>query len=264
MSYLGNVPSTSFETVRKQVSTSNSGTTITLDFPVTNVQDILVTVDAVIQSYDNYSVSSNTLQLNGTLNNNRVEILYVGRTFGSVNAPDNSVTKAQLQNGIIDNSKIESNASIATTKLGAGAVLQVVQTVDTTNRSSNSTSIVSSGVELNITPSSTSNKIYLHADFSVGLNTDNRRNHKFTFLRDTTDLTPAGVNALHNPVFTGTNALFHLHPVSMSFLDSPSTTSQITYKLAWSINADTHYLGRRGQDTGHDAPTILTAMEIAG
>ena len=94
--YLGNVPATSFETVRKQVSTSNSGTTITLDFPVTNVQDILVTVDAVIQSYDNYSVSANTLTLNGTLNNNRVEILYVGRTFQSVAPSDGSVTRDTL------------------------------------------------------------------------------------------------------------------------------------------------------------------------
>ena len=94
--YLGNTPATSFETVRKQVSTSNSGTTITLDFPVTNVQDILVTVDAVIQSYDNYSVSANTLTLNGTLNNNRVEILYVGRTFQSVAPSDGSVTRDKL------------------------------------------------------------------------------------------------------------------------------------------------------------------------
>ena len=103
MGYLGNVPKTSFETVRKQVSTTNSGTTINLDFPVTNVQDLLVTVDAIVQSYDNYSLSAGgtVLNLGGTLNNNRVEILYVGRTFGSVNAPDNSVTTAQLQDNII-------------------------------------------------------------------------------------------------------------------------------------------------------------------
>ena len=111
MGYLGNVPATSFETVRKQVSTTNSGTTITLDFPVTNVQDILVTVDAVVQSYDNYSITSgNILNLGGTLNNNRVEILYVGRTFGSVNAPDNSVTTAQLQNNAITTQKINDGA----------------------------------------------------------------------------------------------------------------------------------------------------------
>ena len=94
--YLGNIPATSFETVRKQISTSNSGTTITLDVAVSSVQDILVTVDAVIQSYDNYSVSGNTLTLGGTLNNNRVEILYVGRTFQTVSLDDASVTRDKL------------------------------------------------------------------------------------------------------------------------------------------------------------------------
>ena len=94
--YLGNIPATSFETVRKQISTSNSGTTITLDVAVSSVQDILVTVDAVIQSYDNYSVSGTTLTLGGTLNNNRVEILYVGRTFQTVSFDDASVTREKL------------------------------------------------------------------------------------------------------------------------------------------------------------------------
>ena len=94
--YLGNIPATSFETVRKQISTSKSGTTIPLDVAVSSVQDILVTVDAVIQSYDNYSVSGTTLTLGGTLNNNRVEILYVGRTFQTVSFDDASVTREKL------------------------------------------------------------------------------------------------------------------------------------------------------------------------
>ena len=91
MSYIGNKPATSFETVQKQISTSNSGTTITLDRAVTSVQDILLTIDAVVQSYDNYSVSGTTLTVGGTLNNNRVEILYVGRTMQSVDPTDDSV-----------------------------------------------------------------------------------------------------------------------------------------------------------------------------
>ena len=237
-----------------------------VNFVPSSASSLTVSLNGVIQKPDSsYTVSGSTLTFSSALtSSDSIDFIIAERGITLQTPSAGSVGTSQLASSAVTNAKIASDAAIATTKLGAGAVLQVVQTVDTTNRSSNSTSIVSSGVELNITPSSTSNKIYLHADFSVGLNTDNRRNHKFTFLRDTTDLTPTGVNALHNPVFTGTNALFHLHPVSMSFLDSPSTTSQITYKLAWSINADTHYLGRRGQDTGHDAPTILTAMEIAG
>ena len=107
MSYIGNKPATSFETVQKQISTSNSGTTITLDRAVTSVQDILLTIDAVVQSYDNYSVSGTTLTVGGTLNNNRVEILYVGRTMQSVDPTDNSVSTAKIQNDAVTKDKVD-------------------------------------------------------------------------------------------------------------------------------------------------------------
>ena len=101
MGYIGAQPATNFETVRKQVSTTNSGTTITLDYSVSSVQDILVTVNAVVQSYDNYSVSGTTLTLGGTLNNDRVEILYVGRTFQTVSPAVGTVTNDMLVNSSI-------------------------------------------------------------------------------------------------------------------------------------------------------------------
>ena len=95
-SFIGNQPATSFESPKKQVSTSNSGTTITLDYPVTSVADIRLTINAVVQSYDNYSVSGSTLTVGGTLNNDRVEILFVGRTYGSIAPTDASVGINQL------------------------------------------------------------------------------------------------------------------------------------------------------------------------
>ena len=111
MGYIGSQPATNFETVRKQVSTTNSGTTITLDYSVSSVQDILVTVNAVVQSYDNYSVSGTTLTLGGTLNNDRVEILYVGRTFQTVTPAVGTVTNDMLA-GSIANSKL-ANSSVS-------------------------------------------------------------------------------------------------------------------------------------------------------
>jgi hypothetical protein len=70
----------------------------------------LVTVNAVVQSYDNYSVSGTTLTLGGTLNNDRVEILYVGRTFQTVTPAVGTVTNEMLS-GSIANSKL-ANSSI--------------------------------------------------------------------------------------------------------------------------------------------------------
>jgi len=110
MSYIGNKPATNFETVQKQVSTSNSGTTISLDRAVTSVQDILLTIDAVVQSYDNYSVSGTTLTVGGTLNNNRVEILYVGRTMQSVDATDDSISAAKIKTDAVTTAKVQNDA----------------------------------------------------------------------------------------------------------------------------------------------------------
>ena len=129
MGYIGSQPATNFETVRKQVSTTNSGTTITLDYAVSSVQDILVTVNAVVQSYDNYSVSGTTLTLGGTLNNDRVEILYVGRTFQTVSPATASVTNDMLA-GSIANSKL-ANSSI--TLNGSAVSLGGSATVGGTN-----------------------------------------------------------------------------------------------------------------------------------
>mgnify|MGYP003300103274 FL=1 len=120
MSFIGNQPATSFESPKKQVSTSNSGTTITLDYPVTSVADIRLTINAVLQSYDNYSVSGSTLTVGGTLNNDRVEILFVGRTYGSIAPSDASIVTSSLQDGAVTNVKL--GTDINATKLTAGLV----------------------------------------------------------------------------------------------------------------------------------------------
>jgi hypothetical protein len=120
MSFIGNQPANSFESPKKQVSTSNSGTTITLDYPVTSVADIRLTINAVVQSYDNYSVSGSTLTVGGTLNNDRVEILFVGRTYGSISPSDGSINTNAIVDSAVTNVKLGSD--INATKLTAGLV----------------------------------------------------------------------------------------------------------------------------------------------
>lgn len=142
---------------------------------------------------------------------------------------------------------------------GGGKVLQVVQTVDTTNRSTTSTSFTSTGVSVSITPSSTSNKILLIAHWTDGHSDANAC--RYTFYRDSTDLTPSGVNGLYDRIgITSTQA----QNATMTYLDSPSTTSAISYTIRWKVTADTAYMGRRSSSTTVDGPTVLTAIEIDG
>ena len=111
--YLGNIPATSFEAVKKDRFTGLTGTGVTLSHSVTNVQDIVVWVNSVKQDYNNYSVNGTALTLGGSLvSADVVQVLYVGRTFQTVNPPADSVGPSQTAPTIITGQTAET--SIAT------------------------------------------------------------------------------------------------------------------------------------------------------
>ena len=127
-----------------------------------------------------------------------------------------------------DTISIPSGATIANsgTATGFGKLLQVVTATSTTNTDTNSTTFVASQITANITPSATSSKIYV----SVCSDLDSQANgHQAytTIFRDGTNL--AGGSSLSN---FGNNFGLNsrvITPVSMCTLDSPSSTSQLTY-----------------------------------
>ena len=93
-----------------------------------------------------------------------------------------------ITDGTIVNADIATAAAIATTKLGAGAVLQVVTATDSTQRSTTSTSFVtaSNTLSASITPSSASNKVFIFVSSNCG----NSNNYDIyaTIYRGATDL----------------------------------------------------------------------------
>ena len=107
-----------------------------------------------------------------------------------------------------------------------GKVLQVIQSTYNTTTSSSVTSFVDSGLTANITPASASNKVLVMYALKVGKNDGATANGvKLKLLRDAT--------SIHD--YTGllvTNTALDLNAAqSVCYLDSPSTTSAITYKL---------------------------------
>ena len=111
MSYIGVKPKTAFDSVRKDRFTGQTGTTVTLSYAVSSVNDILVWVNGVKQDYTNYSVSSTTLTLGGTLvSSDIVEVAYLGRTYGSVVPNDGSVGTSALQDSAVTAAKLSSTA----------------------------------------------------------------------------------------------------------------------------------------------------------
>jgi hypothetical protein len=236
MGYIGAQPATNFETVRKQVSTTNSGTTITLDFAVSSVQDILVTVNAVVQSYDNYSVSGTTLTLGGTLNNDRVEILYVGRTFQTVTPAIGTVTNDMLS-GSIANSKL-ANSSITlngsavslggSATIGGGKLLQFVNLATTSNVTVSSTSYTSGNLSQSFTPTASSSKVFILLQLGVFLNVSTSQDAglQVSLRRDSSEIMNSGTTSNYQSAAYNGNTRYTL---PLIYYDTPNTTSAVTY-----------------------------------
>jgi hypothetical protein len=157
---------------------------------------------------------------------------------------------------------------MAVTIRGSGQlIVQMAQVVKTDVFSTSSTSLVDvTGLSVSITPTSSSNKILVIANITGG-----GSNLQFSQLvRDSTAIYK-GDNA-SNRVGTTTGVLGDGGERSQSatsfFLDSPATTSAVTYKVQIRTQTGTAYLGRSNTDTdsavaGQRTPCSLTVMEVA-
>jgi hypothetical protein len=137
------------------------------------------------------------------------------------------------------------------TATGFGKVLQVVQGTRTTNTQTTSTSFVTTNLEVSITPSSASNKVLVFTQGDIEVN--NARAF-FDIFRDST-----AVSGVANGLATAQYVSFN-GAVAPFYLDSPNTTSAITYSLRFK-----HSTGS-GTATFNGNPCVATivAIEIAG
>jgi len=149
---------------------------------------------------------------------------------------------------------------MALTKIGdagmpAGAVLQVVQgTVDSVQEFTNSTSYVDASLNASITPSSTSSKILVNVTFQQRT-TSGGDYGLFGLKRGSTDV--------EGTSFFGTQQNDDWETVSFQYLDSPSTTSSVTYTLRYKSYAGSNYVYIGWTGSGGSIQT-MTLTEIAG
>ena len=148
---------------------------------------------------------------------------------------------------------IVSAAGITTTKLGAGAVLQVVGATDTAQRTTTSTSFVtgSNTLSVAITPSSASNKVYIivrHYAYN------NLTGAAYTIYRDATNL---ATSTNYLGYFDGNSGVTD-GIITYFFLDSPNTTSSITYQPYMKGTSGTTRMGSTASTAS------ITAWEIKG
>jgi hypothetical protein len=168
----------------------------------------------------------------------------------SLGITDGTITSADLASGV------------------GGKVLQVVSTTksDTFTSSGSGNYQAVTGLSLSITPSSTSNKIFIVSN--VQLSQNDYGGGVSIFRGGSQIVTPASVgsrsvaNASHYSGYGQSSS-----NLGLSYLDSPSSTSALTYQIYVFVRSGTYYINRSSTDTDSNdfARTIstITAFEIA-
>ena len=143
------------------------------------------------------------------------------------------------------------------TFIAPGHVIQVVNSSYSTQTSSSSSSFADTGLTASITPTSSSSKVLVIIQVASCFTTTNTNAElDINLLRDSTQLIASmggrGTNSLTSGDAIGT--------VGCVFLDSPSSTSSITYKPQFKSSANN---ATASVQLGNTTST-MTLMEIGG
>jgi len=145
-------------------------------------------------------------------------------------------------------------ATLTSSNLPTGTIIQVTDQVVISTQQTTSTGDYHdlTSATLNITPTSTSNKILLQAQINVECDTANS-GHGLRFVRSGTTI----LTTLNKYMVLGVSA-GDRHTSTFTYVDSPSSTSQLTYK----IQVASH--GSKQIHFQNSAQSTFIAMEIKG
>ena len=172
-----------------------------------------------------------------------------------------------LPDGIVDTDMLASGA-VTSAKRGAGAILQVVQTVKTDSFSTNTSSsyVDIPGMSITITPSSSSNKILIMPSLNF-IGAQSHR-HGFRILRGTNEIHIGDTAGNRRRATSGQGnppTTVHNNHYCTPFLDSPSTTSAITYKLqVIGEGSNTNIYVNRTEHDGNGSDKFRFASSMLG
>ena len=156
---------------------------------------------------------------------------------------------------------------------GFGKLLQVQSTTKTGHFTHNTTTVTDiTGLSVSITPSSTSSKIFIIADIFMSGTTNTYAG--FRLLRDSTAIRQTTAidgtdNRFMGTIGSHTDQDRYVRSVGLNFLDSPNSTSSVTYKIAVSslYGSNTVHINRTGATDNLLYPqagsSTITVMEIA-
>ena len=188
-----------------------------------------------------------------------------GVVEGLTDLPAGSVTAADLE------STLDLSGKTVTLPLGTGGkILQIVQDTKTDTFSTTSTSFVDvTGLSVSITPSSTSSKILVLG--TLQWNTTGHASARL--LRDSTNIAigDSAGSRIQGVFHNSDSASYNIIASHIAWLDSPATTSAVTYKFQIAVPWSSTYVvtvNRSTQDTDtayqSRVPSSIVVMEVAG
>ena len=161
----------------------------------------------------------------------------------------------------------------------AGGIIQIKQTLKTDSFNTNSQNLVDiTGMSVSITPTRSDSKILVevHLNFSG----DNNMYGQVRLVRDPGDQTVGGSTAVsgnqRNGTFgvntpNGANGQYKMYSAECQILDSPATTSTLTYKLqvaSTNTGGNYFYLNRPSNNDNQQyiigGSSTITVMEVSG
>ena len=198
----------------------------------------------------------------------QIKLLHSGGNGVSIVAPDNNPASDRTLKLPSDG-----DGTILTTNSSVGKILQVKQTVKTdvvSRGGSSGTDALAaiSGLSVDITPSATTSKIYIITNLKLSSTNCWAR---FQLRRGSTAIytgNNTGLSITDTTSFIYLANQFQMFNINDNFLDSPNTTSQITYQVYWGARTDSSamFLNQTSYNTGNwliRTASSITAMEVA-
>jgi hypothetical protein len=228
-----------------------------VDVSPESANHMLVSLNGILQApTTSYTVSGSTITFASALETGDVIdfIQILGNVLDLGVPSDNTVSLAKLTaTGTKDATTFLRGDNTFAAPSG-GKVLQVVSATDNTERTTTSTSfgLNSSTLTLNITPSSTNNKIYVIASFnqSTGGN-----DGVFTIFRDSTNLG----SATYGLAYILSEGGYWYGGQTISVFETAPSTSALTYQVRFRSGSGNTITLNEGPALGN-----ITALEIEG
>nr|BAR32616.1 uncharacterized protein [uncultured Mediterranean phage uvMED] len=149
----------------------------------------------------------------------------------------------------------------------SGAPIQIQTSTSTAESSKSGTDYVDlADMTATITPTATTSKIMIQVSFGlIGAESSTDALH-IKLLRDTTEVGNGTNGTINTFMSLQTGSAVNWEGASHLVIDTPASTSAITYKLQWATSgtSSTWYLNRRGNDSYARTASTFTLTEIAG